>query len=144
MADVLTKLAYETFQQGKSVFGLAHKALNAQLFRLVYPNQPQAAQPLKPELLFQIQQRLRQLMETDWQDAERGVYPASLLFDSPWSDFFRYYPLIWLEMPNIWERSQQKRHQEFDSGTKNSTPISIQSATPATTSKISTIRPMAI
>jgi ubiquinone/menaquinone biosynthesis C-methylase UbiE len=113
MADVLTKLAYETLQQGKSVFGLAHKALNAQLFRLAYPTRPQVAQPLKPELLFKIQQRLRQLMETDWQDAERGVYPASLLFDGPWSDFFRYYPMIWLEMPDIWERSQQKRHQEF-------------------------------
>nr|WP_290228236.1 class I SAM-dependent methyltransferase [Trichocoleus desertorum] len=113
MADVLTKLAYETFQQGKSVFGLAHKALNAQLFRLAYPAQRQAAQPLKPELLFKIQQRLQQLMEADWQDAERGVYPASLLFDGPWSDFFRYYPMIWLEMPEIWERSQQKRHQEF-------------------------------
>ncbi len=113
MSDTLTKFAYQTFQQGKSYFGLAHKALGTQLFRLAYPGFQRETKPLNPQLLLELQERLHQLLEKDWQDAEQGIYPASLLFDNPWEDFFRYYPTIWLEMPEIWERSQQKRYQEF-------------------------------
>ncbi|NEQ23223.1 MAG: methyltransferase domain-containing protein, partial [Microcoleus sp. SIO2G3] len=65
------------------------------------------------ELLLRVQQRLNRLIETDWEDADRGVYPASLLFDNPWSDFFRFYPLLWLDMPQIWDRAHQKRYQDF-------------------------------
>ena len=113
MSDTLTKFAYQTFQQGKSYFGLAHKALGTQLFRLAYPGFQRETKPLNPQLLLKLQERLHQLLEKDWQDAEQGIYPSSLLFDNPWEDFFRYYPTIWLEMPEIWERSQQKRYQEF-------------------------------
>jgi ubiquinone/menaquinone biosynthesis C-methylase UbiE len=113
MSDVLTKFAYQTFQQGKSYFGFAHKALGTQLFRLAYPSFQRETKPLSPQLLLKIQERLHQLLERDWQDAEQGVYPASLLFDNPWEDFFRYYPAVWLEMPEVWQRSHQNRYQEF-------------------------------
>lgn len=113
MSDTLTKLTYQTFQQGKNYFGLAHKILSTRLMSLVSPNVERKSKPISPELLERIRQRFDQLLEVDWQDAERGVYPKSLLFDNPWEDFFLYYPLIWLEMPQMWERNKQKRHQEF-------------------------------
>jgi ubiquinone/menaquinone biosynthesis C-methylase UbiE len=115
MADTLTKLAYQTFQQSKSYFGLAHKAVSTQLLNLIAPPAESKTQPIPAELLVKIYQRLNQLLETDWQDAERGVYPASLLFDNPWEDFFRYYPVVWLDMPGIWDRANQNRYQDFSS-----------------------------
>ncbi|MBW4649256.1 MAG: class I SAM-dependent methyltransferase [Kastovskya adunca ATA6-11-RM4] len=114
MSETITKLAYQSFQQGKSYFGLAHKVISSQLLNLVAPPVNELkTKPVDPKLLLKIQQRLNQIIETDWEDSQRGVYPSSLLFDNPWEDFFLYYPAIWLDMPNIWERANQKRHQEF-------------------------------
>ncbi|MBF2001202.1 MAG: class I SAM-dependent methyltransferase [Synechococcales cyanobacterium M58_A2018_015] len=118
MTETLTKLAYQTFQQGKSIFGLAHKTLGTQLQGLVAPDSRQPTEPLSPELLALIQQRLNQLLETDWQEAEQGIYPVSLLFENPWNDFLRYYPLLWVDMPQSWERIRQKRFQDFTSEIK--------------------------
>ena len=112
MSDTLTKLTYQTFQQSKNLFGLAHKQLSTQLMRQFSPMQLKT-QPIPPELLLKVQQRLNQLIEVDWQDAERGVYPKSLLFDNPWSDFLLYYPVVWLDMPQIWQRANQKQYQNF-------------------------------
>ncbi|MBD0262091.1 MAG: class I SAM-dependent methyltransferase [Tolypothrix sp. Co-bin9] len=114
MSDTLTKLTYQTFQQGKNYFGLAHKILSTRLMNIISPTQQQT-KPIPTELLVKIQQRLNNLLEVDWQDAERGVYPTSLLFDNPWEDFFRYYPAVWLDLPQIWERANQKKYQEFSS-----------------------------
>lgn len=114
MSDTLTKLTYQTFQQGKNYFGLAHKILSTRLMNIISPSSKQT-KPLPTELLFKVQQRLNNLLEVDWEDAERGVYPTSLLFDNPWSDFFRYYPAMWLDLPQLWERANQKKYQEFSS-----------------------------
>lgn len=115
MPDTLTKLTYQTFQQGKNYFGLAHKTLSTQLKDLVYPTLKQQTTPIPIEIMAKLQGRFNQLLETDWQDAETGVYPASVLFDNPWEDFFRYYPLVWLDLPQIFERIQQKNYQDFSS-----------------------------
>jgi ubiquinone/menaquinone biosynthesis C-methylase UbiE len=119
MPDTLTKLAYQTVQQGKSYFGLVHKAVSTQLLNFVAPapieNKPKTT-PLSLALLQTIQHRMAELLETDWQDVEKGVYPASLLFDNAWDDFFRYYPAVWLDMPEMWQRVNHKRYQEFDPG----------------------------
>ncbi|MBW4608541.1 MAG: class I SAM-dependent methyltransferase [Hassallia sp. WJT32-NPBG1] len=114
MSDTLTKLTYQTFQQGKNYFGLAHKILSTRLMNIISPTQQQT-KPIPTELLVKVQQRLNNLLEVDWQDAERGVYPTSLLFDNPWEDFFRYYPAVWLDLPQLWERANQKKYQEFSS-----------------------------
>ena len=113
MPDNLTKLTYQTFQQGKNYFALAHKILSSRLNNLVYPTLEQKTKPIANELLLKLQQRLNQLLETDWQDAQKGVYPESLLFDNPWDDFFRYYPLVWLDFPQMWERVKQQNYQDF-------------------------------
>jgi hypothetical protein len=74
MSDTLTKLAYETFQQGKSYFGLAHKTISSQLLNLISPPVNELkTKPIEPKLLLEIHHRLNQIIETDWQDAQRGV-----------------------------------------------------------------------
>lgn len=114
MTDTLTKLAYQTFQQGKSAFGLAHKTLSSQMLSFFSPLEDRQTDSLPADVLALLHQRLNVLLETDWQDAEQGVYPVELLFDNPWDDFFRFYPLLVMDMPIIWERAKQKRHQDFD------------------------------
>jgi len=113
MSDTLTKLTYQTFQQSKNYFGLAHKIISTRLLNLVSPPVEQKRRPIPPELLLKLNNRLNQLIEADWQDAERGVYPHSLLFDNPWEDFFRYYPVMWLDMLQLWGRANQKKYQDF-------------------------------
>ncbi|MEH2421228.1 MAG: class I SAM-dependent methyltransferase [Nostoc sp.] len=113
MPDTLTKLTYQTFQQSKNYFALAHKILSSQLKNLVYPTLEQKTKPIPKEVVLKLQERLNQVLETDWQDAQKGVYPESLLFDNPWEDFFRYYPLVWLDFPQMWERVEQQNYQDF-------------------------------
>jgi ubiquinone/menaquinone biosynthesis C-methylase UbiE len=112
MSDTLTKLTYQTFQQGKNYFGLAHKTLSARLLNLISPVE-QPTKPIPTEVLSKLQQRLDNLLEIDWQDAEWGVYPTSLLFDNPWQDFFQYYPVVCLDLFQMWERAKQKKYQDF-------------------------------
>ncbi len=114
MSDPLMKLAYQGFQQGKSIFALAHKNLSTQLLNLVNPPVTQLkTKSISPELLLQLQQRLEQILEADWQEAEQGVYPTSLLFDNDWQDFLRYYPEICLDLPKTWERTHGNQFQDF-------------------------------
>lgn len=113
MPDLLTKLSYQAFQQGKSYFALAHKALSSQFLNLLSPPTEKRAKPIPTELLLKIQQRLDAINEIDWQDADRGIYPAGLLFDNEWDNFLQYYPAMWVDMVSIWERANQKRYQDF-------------------------------
>jgi ubiquinone/menaquinone biosynthesis C-methylase UbiE len=53
------------------------------------------------------------LLELDWQDAEAGVYSKELLFDNSWDDFFRFYPLVCLDLPNIWDRLNKRDYHAF-------------------------------
>jgi ubiquinone/menaquinone biosynthesis C-methylase UbiE len=109
----LAKIAYQAFQQGKSVFAVTHKSISSRLTSLATPRQEENVQSLSPETLSEIGQRLNQLLETDWKEAEKGVYPTHLLFDNPWDDFFVYYPVVWLDLVSIWERIQKGRYQDF-------------------------------
>jgi ubiquinone/menaquinone biosynthesis C-methylase UbiE len=112
MADTLTKLTYDTLQQGKNYLSLAHKTLVGQLRQIVAPStRPTISLPL--ELLPIIQSKLEKLRAADLADAEAGVYPTSLLFDDPWADYLRYYPMLCLDMPKIWERVDRKEYQQF-------------------------------
>ncbi|XHX79720.1 MAG: class I SAM-dependent methyltransferase [Stenomitos frigidus ULC029] len=120
MPDILTKLAYQTFQQGKSYFGLAHKTVSTQLTNLFVAQSHREANPIPVDLLLKIQQQLSQIIETDWQDAEQGIYPVSLLFENEWNTFFQHYPQVWLDLPLIWGRVNQKQHQEFSAQVETS------------------------
>ena len=112
--EALTKLAYQSLQEGKKVFGFVHKSVGDRLTNTVIPKQASKTQPLSSEILEKLQVKLKELEEKDWQDAQQGVYPLSLLFDNSWSDFFRYYPEVWLDMFKIWQRIEKKEFQSFD------------------------------
>ena len=83
MADPLTKLAYQTMQQGKGLLGLVHKEASTRLMTLVAPDGTPQTEPVSPELFRTIKAAMDQLQALDWEEAERGLYPASLLFDAP-------------------------------------------------------------
>ncbi|MDY6938919.1 MAG: methyltransferase domain-containing protein [Cyanobacteriota bacterium] len=116
MTDTLTKFAYQTFQQSKNYFSLAHKLASNRFARVVAPAFTEGSKALPPELLLDIQQRLEKLLEVDWRDAERDIYPTDALFDNPWDDFWRYYPSLWFDMPQVWERANSKQYQTFSTG----------------------------
>jgi len=112
----LTKLAYQTFQQGKQVFGFAHKTLSTQFLNTFADAKREEPNPPDPEMLQLLQSKIATLLEADWADAEKNVYPKSALFENRWDDFFRYYPELWLDLPKIWDRATNKRHQDFSEG----------------------------
>jgi ubiquinone/menaquinone biosynthesis C-methylase UbiE len=113
MFENLTELSYKTLQQGKTSFALIHKYLGTQLRNLLHPSLANLEKGYSPEILLKIQAKIDQLLKTDWQDAEKGIYPISLLFDDSWEDFFRYYPICWLDTLQVWERMKVKKFQEF-------------------------------
>ena len=112
-SDSLNKSAYQAIQQGCTSFSLAHKNLSAQFRDFFAPAAKPNTQSLSPEIFSQLQAKFNQLLEVDWQDAQSGIYPQSLLFHRPWQDFFFYYPFVWLDFPSIWERIAKKQYQQF-------------------------------
>lgn len=113
MPDTLTKLAYQTFQQGKSYFGVTHKSITGQLMRAINPPKVKVQEP-GLETLQLLQQRINDLLKQDWADAEAGVYPKEVLFDTPWDEFFRFYPLVCLDLPSLWDRANRRNYHSFD------------------------------
>jgi ubiquinone/menaquinone biosynthesis C-methylase UbiE len=113
MADPLTRLAYQTLQQGKSLMGVAHKEVSTRLMELVAPAGAPKTVPLPPTMLQNLQTSHQQLLDADWGDAEAGLYPTSLLFDAPWFDWMRTYPQVWLDMPSIWARRVDRKVRDL-------------------------------
>jgi ubiquinone/menaquinone biosynthesis C-methylase UbiE len=108
MADTLTKLAYQALQGGKSLMGVAHKEVSTKLMELVAPAGAPKTRPIPAEMLKDLQASQSALLELDWQEAEQGLYPTSLLFDGPWLDWATRYPLVWLDMPSTWARRSER------------------------------------
>jgi ubiquinone/menaquinone biosynthesis C-methylase UbiE len=113
MADPLTKLAYQTLQQGKGLLGLVHKEASTRLMSLVAPEGSPQTEPVSPQLFRQIKAAMDRLQELDWQEAESGLYPASLLFDAPWLDWAARYPLVWLDTPRTWNRRRERNVRDL-------------------------------
>ena len=110
--DSLAKTAYQTFQEAKSVFSVAHKTISSSIGNLIVNTERKAA-PLSTETILKMRQRQQDLIELDWLEAQEGIYPQSLLFENPWDEFIRYYPNVWLDLPLIWQKVNQKAYQEF-------------------------------
>ncbi|MBE9028671.1 class I SAM-dependent methyltransferase [filamentous cyanobacterium LEGE 11480] len=122
MPNELTKLAFQTFQQGKSTFGFVHKLLANQAMKQFAPPRSESGANYREEetpkvtqaLIDEVRGRLDAMAAVDWQDAEAGVYPASLLFDGAWDELVMNYPRVWLDMPKTWERASKKAFRDFD------------------------------
>ena len=113
--ETLTKLAYLTMQQGKSLMGFAHKQASTRLMGLLAPEGVPRTEPLPDQVFDSLRQSMDRLTERDWQEAEQGVYPISLLFDAPWLDWATRYPLLWLDLPQTWRRRQERNVRDLPS-----------------------------
>ncbi len=113
MAEPLTKLAYQTMQQGKSLMGVAHKDMSTRLMGLLHPEGAPQTRPVPAEQLRALQASHSALLERDWRDAEEGLYPTELLFDAPWLDWAMRYPLVWLDLPGMWSRRSEGRVRDL-------------------------------
>ncbi|MBP0004334.1 MAG: class I SAM-dependent methyltransferase [Cyanobacteria bacterium SBC] len=120
MTDPLTKLTYQAVQEGKKFFSLAHKGLSTQIGQLVTSEREDRTFPVSLEVLALIQTHLDRLREIDWKEAQQGIYPTELLFDDPWFDFAQYYPILWFDLPQIWDRVSRKQYQKFDADIETS------------------------
>ena len=109
--ESISKIAYKTLQQSKSIAGFAHKQISSRLMNFILPDSNLENFNIDKDLLIQIQNSMDNLREEDWNDAEKNIYPKKLLFDEPWLRYLTQYPKIWLDMPNTWER---RRKQTFD------------------------------
>ena len=114
-AAPLTKLAYQALQWGKNSFSIAHRTWSRRLRESLGLLQPLNLQSVSSEQLERVKQRFDRLLDRDWADAEAGIYPPHLLFDTAWDDFVRYYPQLWLDAPQTWQRMSQQQAQDFSS-----------------------------
>lgn len=114
----LSKLAYQTLQQGKTIAGLAHKELSTKLMELMAPETVPKTEPVSSELLDELRRSMSALQERDWQDAEQGVYPVDLLFKAPWLDWASRYPLVWLDLPSTWDRRRDRNVRDLPDETE--------------------------
>ena len=112
-----SKLAYQTLQQGKGLAGLVHKDLSTRLMSLVAPDAVPSTESVPPEMLNTLRAAMAKLEERDWADAEQGVYPEELLFDAPWLEWARTYPMVWLDLPSTWSRRKQRNVKDLPEGT---------------------------
>jgi hypothetical protein len=113
MADLLTKLAYQTMQTGKGLLGLVHKEASTRLMGLVAPDGAPSTVPVPPELFKELKQSMDRLHDLDLEEAERGLYPRAQLFDAPWLDWAARYPLVWLDTPRTWSRRQERNVRDL-------------------------------
>jgi len=111
--EPITKIAYKTLQQGKSIAGLAHKEISTRLMNFISPDKGLDKFSFDKNLLLEIQKSMDALREEDWSDAENRIYPQKLLFDEPWLRYITQYPKIWLDMPNTWERRKKQKFNDL-------------------------------
>jgi len=112
-APSLKKFAYHTLQQGKTLAGLAHKELSTKLMEVFAPDAAPGEFPIDKNLIKDIRLSMKKLELIDWQEAEAGVYPKSQLFDAPWLEWAKKYPLVWFDMPLTWERRKKNKTREI-------------------------------
>ncbi|WP_269605268.1 class I SAM-dependent methyltransferase [Prochlorococcus marinus] len=112
-APSLKKFAYHTLQQGKTLAGLAHKELSTKLMEVFAPEAVPGEFPINQELIKEVRRSMENLEIIDWKEAEAGIYPKSQLFEAPWLEWAKKYPLVWLDMPQTWKRRKKNKTREI-------------------------------
>tara|TARA_B100001029_G_scaffold2209_1_gene1566 strand:+ start:434 stop:1495 length:1062 start_codon:yes stop_codon:yes gene_type:complete len=112
-APSLKKIAYHTLQQGKTIAGLAHKELSTKLMEVFAPDAAPGKFPIDKDLIKEVRREMESLERIDWQEAETGIYPKSQLFEAPWLEWAKKYPLVWLDMPQTWARRKKNKTREI-------------------------------
>ncbi len=117
--EQISKIAYKTLQQGKSIAGLAHKEISTRIMNFMLPDDKLGNFNINKKLLIDIQNSMDFLREEDWNDAEKNIYPKKLLFDEPWLRYLTQYPKIWLDMPMTWDRRRKQNYQDLPNNIDN-------------------------
>ncbi len=117
--EPISKIAYKTLQQGKSIAGLAHKELSTRIMNFILPDNEINNFTIDKKLFIDIQNSMDFLREEDWNDAEKNFYPKKLLFDEPWLTYLTQYPKIWLDMPNTWDRRRKQNYKDLPKNIDN-------------------------
>ena len=112
-APSLRRIAYHTLQQGKSLAGLAHKELSTKLMEVFAPEAGIGDFPIDQDLIKEVRRSMERLEKIDWEEAEAGIYPKSQLFEAPWLEWAKKYPLVWIDMPKTWERRKKNKTREI-------------------------------
>jgi len=112
-APSLQRIAYHTLQQGKTLAGLVHKELSTKLTEVFAPEAATGDFQIDQNLIKEVRLSMKNLERIDWQEAESGIYPKSLLFEAPWLEWAKKYPLVWLDMPQTWERRKKNKTREI-------------------------------
>ena len=110
--DTLLQNIYQGEQKIKAALSLAHKNFSTELRKTFFPTNI-VLDKISPETNKKLEKRVNDLVNIDWQDAQAGIYPVSLLFDDNWLEFFSSYVNIWLDHPAIWSRLQKQNAQEL-------------------------------
>ena len=50
----------------------------------------------------------------------QGIYLEDLLFDAPWLEWARTYPMVWLDLPSMWNRRKERNVKDLPKGTDSS------------------------
>jgi len=109
----LRRIAYHTLQQGKTLAGLAHKELSTKLMEVFAPEAGIGDFPIDKDLIKEVRRSMERLEKIDWEEAEAGIYPKSQLFEAPWLEWAKKYPLVWIDMPKTWERRKKNKTREI-------------------------------
>ena len=64
-------------------------------------------------MLGELRLDMSKLQDLDWREAEQGVYPEQLLFDSPWLEWFSRYPQVWMDLPATWDRRRERNVRDL-------------------------------
>ena len=100
--ESISKIAYKTLQQSKSIAGFAHKQISSRLMNFILPDSKLENFDIDKDLLMQIQNSMDILREIDWNDAEKNIYPKKLLFDEPWLRYLTPVSYTHLTLPTIY------------------------------------------
>ena len=108
VSSSLTKFAYHALQQSKSIAGLAHKEVSTKIMEIVFPEGKSSDFPMDKNLFIELKKAMSKLEDIDWKEAKQGLYPINQLFEAPWIEWAKKYPLVWLDMPSTWDRRRRK------------------------------------
>ena len=92
--ESISKIAYKTLQQSKSIAGFAHKQISSRLMNFILPDSKLENFNIDKDLLMQIQNSMDILREEDWNDAEKNIYPKKICKVNIYQLYF--YKLVFL------------------------------------------------
>ena len=92
--ESITKIAYKTLQQSKSIARFAHKQISSRIMNFILPDSKLQNFDIDRDLLVQIQNSMDRLREEDWNDAEKIIYQKYPVESELLLDYARKYKHI--------------------------------------------------